>query len=183
MDTPVTTLERPVWAKRAFHFGHPSWMVGDFAERLRGTVHRLAPLLADLDDDALRMQLGGSWSILQNAGHLGDVEELWLQRVADLRAGRAAFAPAAAERFGRLAEAHQARSADDVVRHLRTRRAPFLAALESADARLLDAQAFHERLGVPLRLVDLAQFVAEHDDHHLLRIRALRRELGAAADP
>jgi hypothetical protein len=33
-----------------------------------------------------------------------------------------------------------------------------------------------------MRPVDCAQFVAEHDDHHLLRVRTLRRLLGSPAD-
>jgi hypothetical protein len=34
---------------------------------------------------------------------------------------------------------------------------------------------------VPMRLVDCAQFYAEHDDHHLIRIRRLRSMLGLDA--
>ena len=179
MDTPVAPLERPAWAQRTFCFGQPPWMAIDFAERLRGTVHRLAALLADLDTAALRARTGGAWSVLQNAGHLGDVEELWQQRVEDLRAGRDAFTPADAGHFRALAEAHQTRSVEDVLTYLTARRAPFVRALLTADERLRSADAHHERLGTRLRLVDMAQFAAEHDDHHLLRIRALRRELGA----
>jgi hypothetical protein len=41
--------------------------------------------------------------------------------------------------------------------------------------------AFHERLQVPMRLVDCAQFYAEHDDHHLIRIRRLRIMVGVDA--
>jgi|GEM_PF-4393916 len=33
--------------------------------------------------------------------------------------------------------------------------------------------ALHPRLKTPMRIVDLAYFVAEHDDHHLSRIREL----------
>jgi hypothetical protein len=33
--------------------------------------------------------------------------------------------------------------------------------------------ARHPRLGTPMRLIDLAYFVAEHDDHHLARLREL----------
>jgi len=33
--------------------------------------------------------------------------------------------------------------------------------------------ALHPRLGTPLRLIDHALFVAEHDDHHLARIGGL----------
>jgi uncharacterized damage-inducible protein DinB len=172
-EQPV--LVRPRWLERTFRFGHPHWMLADFAERLRGTVHRLEALLADLEPATLRTQDGGRWSILQNAGHLGDVEELWIQRVADLRAGRKVHTPADGDRFRRLAESHRSRTKQEVLRHFETRRAPFLAALAAADEPLQRADALHERLGVSMRLVDLAQFVAEHDDHHLLRIRELRR--------
>ena len=179
MSSADPALVRPKWSERVFRFGHPPWMAADFAERLRGTPERIAPLLAGLDERALREKVDGAWSILQNAGHLGDVEELWLARVEDLRAGRATFAPADPEHFRKLAEAHQARSPAEVVRYVRERREPFLAELARPDEHLQRAQAHHARLGVPMRLVDLAQFSAEHDDHHLLRIRELRRRLGA----
>jgi len=156
-------------------------MLADFAERLRGTVHRLVLLLRGVGETALRTKVDGSWSILQNAGHLGDVEELWVQRIDDLRAGRAAYTPADPERFRSLADAHQTRSAGDVVDYLATRRAPLLDALACADESLQRSEAFHERLRVPMRVVDLAQFVAEHDDNHLLRIRQLRHHLGLSA--
>ena len=169
---------RPAWSERRFQFGQPPWMLADLGERLRGTEHRLLPLLSDLDAAELRAQPDGAWSILQNAGHLGDVEELWQQRVADLRAGREVFAPADPAHFRGLAEAHQARSAAQVIEHLATRRAGLLAALEQADEALLRASAWHERLGTSMGLVDMALFAAEHDDHHLVRIRELRRRLG-----
>lgn|GEM_PF-5393098 len=38
--------------------------------------------------------------------------------------------------------------------------------------------ALHPRLGVPMRLIDLALFTVEHDDHHLAVISALRRRWG-----
>jgi hypothetical protein len=50
--------------------------------------------------------------------------------------------------------------------------------LSNATPGLQRATAFHQRLQVPMRLVDCAQFAAEHDDHHLLRIRALRAVYG-----
>jgi hypothetical protein len=42
---------------------------------------------------------------------------------------------------------------------------------------LLFARAIpHPRLKTPMRLVDHLYFVAEHDDHHLARIRELLSE-------
>lgn len=176
---PRDALRRPAWSERRFRFGHPSWMLADFAERLRGTPPRLGALLATVPAAILARQPDERWSILQNAGHLADVEELWVERIADLEAGRPVYAPARADHFRALALRHQTRSADEIVEEFRARRGRFVAALEAAAPRLQERSAFHERLGCDMRLVDCAQFAAEHDDHHLLRIRAIAAELGA----
>ena len=42
--------------------------------------------------------------------------------------------------------------------------------LAGADASALERTARHPRLGTPMRLIDIAFFTAEHDDHHLARI-------------
>ena len=47
--------------------------------------------------------------------------------------------------------------------------------LEGADASALERTARHPRLGTPMRLIDIAFFTAEHDDHHLARITELLR--------
>jgi uncharacterized damage-inducible protein DinB len=176
-DNPNSTA-RPRWADRTFRFGQPAWMIQDFAERLSGTVARLHAMLHDVPTDLAREEIDGTWSMLQNAGHLGDVEELWLERVNDLRAGRPVFAPARPERFGQLAVAHQTRAVDAVLHYVTRRRAPFLEILRTADTSLLNVTAYHERLDTQMNLVDMAQFAAEHDDYHLLRIRVLRARLG-----
>jgi len=70
-------LDRPLWSARKFSFVHPAWMVVDFAERLRGTPLRVEALLRSTPTERLHQRPNGTWSILQNAGHLADVEELW----------------------------------------------------------------------------------------------------------
>ncbi len=37
--------------------------------------------------------------------------------------------------------------------------------------------ALHPRLNQPMRVIDLAQFVAEHDDHHIQTINELINKL------
>lgn len=172
-------LVRPKWPLRRFLFVHPPWMLADFAERLRGTPDRLEALLRSVPDKILARQLAGTWSILQNAGHLSDVEELWAQRMQDLREGRPTFTPARPEHFQALALRHQTRTSGEILGELRERRGVFVEALLAADPELQRRSAHHERLGCTMRLVDCAQFAAEHDDHHLLRIRTLAREFGA----
>jgi uncharacterized damage-inducible protein DinB len=164
---------REPWSQRTFVFSNPPWMLADLTERLRGLHPRLLPLLRDLSLDDLRRQVDGSWSIAQNVGHLADVEDLWQERLDDLRRGRPVYSPADPARFRAAAQRHQGRSIDEILTELQQRRAILIDAFEHATPELRRASAYHERLRVPMRLVDCAQFYAEHDDHHLLRIRAL----------
>ncbi|HEX2723920.1 MAG TPA: DinB family protein, partial [Gemmatimonadaceae bacterium] len=172
-------FERPPWAERKFSFVHPPWMLADFIERLRGTVPRLEALVLDVNDEDAHRQVEGKWSIAQNIGHLSDVEELWHVRLEDLKKGKKTYTPAVAARFQELAKSHQALPINAIIRELQHRRSRLVDALASASPELQHASAFHERLQMPMRLVDCAQFYAEHDDHHLLRIRSLRSMLGA----
>ena len=177
----VSEFERPPWPQRKFSFGQPLWMLADFIERLRGVLPRLDALLVGLDDDRAHRQLEGKWSIAQNIGHLSDVEELWQERLDDLREGKTTYSPAVGARFQELAKRHQDRPVLDTMKELRGRRLRLIDALVQASPELQRAAAFHERLQVSMRLVDCAQFYAEHDDHHLIRIRRLRSMLGLDA--
>ena len=156
-------------------------MLADFIERLRGTVPRVEALVADMNDADAYRQVEGTWSIAQNIGHLSDVEELWQQRLDDLRKGRKTYSPAVPARFQELAKRHQASPVEEIISELKDRRVLLVDALATASPELQQASAFHERLQVPMRLVDCAQFYAEHDDHHLLRIRQLRSVLAGGA--
>ena len=175
-------FDRPPWAERKFTFGHPSWMLTDFIERLRGVLPRVEVLVIGLGDEPAHRQVDGKWSIAQNIGHLSDVEELWQERLEDLRAGRKTYSPAVGARFQELARRHQDRPVDEILMEFRRRRSHLIGALAGASPELQRAAAFHERLQVSMRLVDCAQFYAEHDDHHLIRIRRLRSMLGLDAD-
>ena len=62
-----------------------------------------------------------------------------------------------------------------ILRSFRTLRRTLVAELDTAEESLLERSAKHPRLGMPMRLIDLAFFVAEHDDHHLARITQLKR--------
>jgi hypothetical protein len=187
MDTVQRTVQvssefdRPPWAQRKFSFVHPPWILADFLERLRGVLPRLDALLVGVGDSRARLQFDGKWSIAQNIGHLSDVEELWWERLEDLKNRRNTYAPAVGSRFQELAKRHQERSVAETLGELRARRFRLVDALAQASPELQRSSAYHERLQVPMRLVDCAQFYAEHDDHHLIQIRRLRIMVGVAA--
>jgi hypothetical protein len=49
--------------------------------------------------------------------------------------------------------------------------------LERYDEGLIVRTSLHPRLEQPMRVIDHALFVAEHDDHHLATITSLLRTL------
>src|SRR5262245_41059656 len=167
-------FDRPPWAQRKFFFVHPPWMLADFVERLRGALPRIDALLVGVDDSRAQLQLDGKWSIAQKIGRLSDVEELWQERLEDLKKGRKSYTPAVGSHFQELAKRHQQRSVAETLEELKARRSYLVEAFLHASPELQLSSAFHERLQVPMRLVDCAQFYAEHDDHHLMRIRRVR---------
>ena len=173
--------DRPTWAQRKFSFVYPTWMLADLVERLRGVVPRLGVLLRGMNEVVAHEQLEGKWSVAQNVGHLSDVEELWQERLEELRQERKTYTPAVGARFQELANRHQQRPIEAIVAELEERRSRLVDALIHVPPGLREAFVFHERLQVPMRLVDCAQFYAEHDDHHLLRIRTMRSLLGGGA--
>jgi hypothetical protein len=68
---------------------------------------------------------------------------------------------------------HDQRPVEETVARFERARSALVACLQAAGNDVLERSARHPRLGTPMRLIDLAYFVAEHDDHHLVRIREL----------
>ncbi len=175
MSEPSTghAPERPPWFERVFTLDLPAWMLDDVVERLRGTPARLEERLRDASPALLTRRDGEHWSIQENAGHLLDLEELWLGRVDDF-AERRQWLRAADLTNRRTHEAgHNARALEEILAEFRAARARLVARLEALSAAERERTALHPRLGTPMRPVDHAFFVAEHDDHHLARITEL----------
>lgn len=177
-DSLTDPLRRPLWSEREFAFVHPPWRLADFVERLAGAPARLEERVRGLEPSLACEPLEGAWSIQQHAGHLSDLEELWRTRILDLRRGARVHTPADFAFLAERARRHQERGMAEVLAEFRAKRAELVSVLAAADPDLQQRSAFHERLGCAMRLVDVAQFAAEHDDHHLLRIARLRERLG-----
>ncbi len=169
-------LRKQPWFERTFPTGLPQAMLPVILERLRGTPARLEERLAGRSAAVLTRRLGETWSIQENAGHLLDLEPLWLQRADDLLNRRAVMTPADLQNRKTHEANHNAASLDVLLEGFRRARGTLLDRLEGAEASVLAHTAPHPRLRVPMNLVDHAFFVAEHDDYHLVRISELLRE-------
>jgi len=113
------------------------------------------------------------WTALEQAGHLADLEPLWLGRVEDLCNGLAELRAADLENRATWEADHNLRPLAEVVLEFRTRRVALIKRLESMTVDELLRSATHPRLLQPMTTVDLCFFVAEHDDHHLATLTAM----------
>src|SRR5262249_40428354 len=72
--------------ERQFNFELPLGMYPNVVERVRGTPARLEDLTRGMSREVLTRRDGDKWSIQEQAGHLLDLEELGMQRLADFEA-------------------------------------------------------------------------------------------------
>jgi hypothetical protein len=160
------------WFERRFVFDLPVELLPNVLERLRGTPARLEERLRGVSRDVLVAKPDGTWSAQENVGHLLDLEALWIARVEDFRMSREELSPADLGNERTHRADHNRRSIDDLLSAFRGERERLVAQFSSLGSAL-DHRARHPRLNVAMRPIDHAVFVAEHDDHHLVRIAAL----------
>jgi len=163
------------WADRKFEFTTPVEQFPDVLERLRGTPARVEEKVRGLSPAVLTRRDGEAWSIQEHLGHLVDLDELHLGRVDDFLAGASTLRPADPQNRKTHEADHNRRDVKHLAQDFRRERRQFVERLEGIEPPQLARTALHPRLGQPMRVVDMAWFVAEHDDHHLARMTALAR--------
>ena len=163
------------WFERKFAFDLPLGLFPNVLERLRGSPARVEERVRSVPPAVLTARFQDAWSIQENVGHLRDLEPLWIRRAEQLLEGEDKLAVADLTNRGTDEANHNAASLDDLLKGFRTLRLRLVSIMEEADASVLARTARHPRLGTPMRLIDIAFFAAEHDDHHLARITELLR--------
>ncbi len=163
------------WTDRRFTFDLPEELFPVVVERLRGLPARVEDKVRSLSPEVLTRRDGEAWSIQEHIGHLLDLDELHAGRLDDFLAG-ASVLRAADITNRRTHEAdYNRRPIADLLRALRRERESFVARLDAWDPGLISLTALHPRLQQPMRVIDMALFIAEHDDHHLARMTELAR--------
>jgi hypothetical protein len=171
-------VDRTEWIKRQFTFELPLGMYGNIVERVRGTPARLKDLTRGLLREVLTRRDGDKWSIQEQAGHLLDIGELEMKRLDEFEAGRDTLSAADMTNRQTHEADHNANSIENILSDFRKERMAFVARLDSYDEVFVARTALHPRLKTQIRVIDLAFFIAEHDDHHLARISELKRIRG-----
>ena len=168
-----------IWFKRKFEFDLPPELFPLVVERLRGTPARLEEKVADLSPDTLRNKEGNAWSIQETIGHLGDVEALWHGRIDDFHDRLEEFRPANITNSVTSKANHNEADVKSLLDAFRTEREKLVARFDEMTLEQVSWSAYHRRLDVNMRLIDLAEFIAEHDDHHLSKITDMIDKLKA----
>jgi hypothetical protein len=159
-----------IWFERKFEFSFPVELFPNLLARLRGTPARLDEIFHGRSAKLLVRKPDEKWSAQEHAGHLLDLESLWLTRVGDYMAGSEELA--VADLLNRKTDEanHNARPLKQILVEFRSAREGLLMEVGELDSSLFARSIPHPRLKTPMRLVDHLYFVAEHDDHHLARI-------------
>ncbi len=172
-------MKRTRWVERVFEFNLPVGVFPSVLERLRGTPARLEESVRALPARALTERVGEAWTIQEQVGHLLDLDELHEGRLEDYEQGLETLRTADLSNRKTYEADHNAARIEDLLAGFRAARAAFVRRLEALDEEGAARTALHPRLQKPMRVIDMALFVAEHDDHHLASITELKRLLAA----
>jgi uncharacterized damage-inducible protein DinB len=169
-------MKRTKWFDRVFP---PQQDVGIFPcimERLEGTAVRLTNKIEPIKEDSL-ISTNGKWSIKKEIGHLIDLEPLWLARTLQIIDNQKDLKTTDLANTKTHETNHDARDFTDLIQEFKQHRDKLMSVLRDVTEADLEKAAVHPRLGTPMKIIDLAYFVAEHDDHHLAQMTELINEL------
>ncbi|MEL6190686.1 MAG: DinB family protein [Bacteroidota bacterium] len=161
------------WFQRSFPPISDIGLLPSIMERLDGTAIRLSAKLKEVEESVLLAKLAEKWSIKEEVGHLWDLEPLWLARMRDILEGREDLTVADLSNLKTHEAGHNARDIHALIQDFQEERQKLVALLRMVTEADAHKAAKHPRLGTPMTIMDLAYFVAEHDDHHLARMTVL----------
>jgi hypothetical protein len=171
-NSPAAMKQPPIWFERKFEFTFPVEQYLNLCARLRGTPARLEEIVRSAAHDDLVRRPGenGKWSAQEHAGHLLDLEALWMARVADYFTEASQLSVADLSNRKTWDAEHNQRPSEEILSEFRKARFQLVSRVEKVDPASFARVLPHPRLKTPMRLVDHLYFVAEHDDHHLAYI-------------
>lgn len=165
------------WIERRFSFDFPIGMAPIIIERLRGAPARVEFYATGVPREILVARISEKWSLQEHVGHLIDLDQLHDQRIDDFLAGKLELRAADITNAKTSAAGHNGRDMRELIAEFRKCRTKFISRVEDLKESDFERISLHPRLKLPMRLVDMLYFVAEHDDHHLSAMRSNLKQL------
>lgn len=166
-------MKHTLWLDRKFDIINDSGLLPDIVERLDGTPLRVEAMIKNTPAEVLTYKPNGKWSIQEEIGHLSDLEPLWLKRVHELINKTPVLTAADMSNQKTHSANHNLQNLKDLVKEFKSQRNHLMEIIRKLSDEQIEHVALHPRLKSPMKIVDLAYFVAEHDDHHLANMRAI----------
>jgi uncharacterized damage-inducible protein DinB len=166
----------PIWFERKFDFSFPVGLFPNICARLRGTPARLEEILGSAAGKVVVEKPNRKWSAQEHAGHLLDLEPLWLARLEDYVNGSGQLTVTDLQNRKTDEANYNQWPLMEILAQFHIARSKLLKRAGAVDTARHSQSIPHPRLKVPMRLVDHLYFVAEHDDHHLAHIWELAGE-------
>ena len=155
------------WFDRKFDF---SFDVNEYAaiyKRLQQAPAMLESLLQNKADHLLSHQPEGKWSVKEHTGHLSVLEHLWRTRIRDILAKKPELTPTDLNNSATSEAGFNRFTIDELLQKFAAERKQTLLLLHSININDHSNTSLHPRMQQPMRIIDIAYFTAEHDDHHI----------------
>lgn len=163
-------MKRIKWKRREFNFEAIEHNKQDLLRRLLGTEGRIRKLLNRVPEVEMELQFEGAWSIKKNIGHLMLLDQLHKIRLDELRAGKNVLTSADKKNSDTDTTDFDSVKIGKLLTDLEKGRNDLVAAFSALSETELQQKAIHPRLDQQMGALDLAYFIAEHDDHHITTI-------------
>jgi uncharacterized damage-inducible protein DinB len=166
-------IHQTPWIERKFEFNFPVGLFPVIIERLRGTLPRIESIVNNKTEEVLNRKFDESWSVKEQIGHLYDLEDLWHGRIEDFLSGKQTLRTADMSNTKTHNADNNKKNIEELLHQFSSARNKLIEKVQHMDETTASITALHPRLQIPMRLIDALFFVAEHDDHHLAKIRSL----------
>ncbi len=158
------------WTTRSFNFDFPVGLFPVIISRLKGLYPRIVDLTQNCSEHILSLQINNKWSIKQQIGHLSDLEELHTARLIDFKNNATILSAWDGTNKKTFNADHNNKNIIKVLEEFKLVRDNFIDQLLTFSENELIKTSLHPRLQKQMRVVDMAFFVAEHDDHHIAKM-------------
>lgn len=160
-------MKRLPWIERKFEFNLPMGWLENVLVRLAGAPIRLAHYCREVDEAHAGIRVDGKWSIKEHLGHLGDLEVLHHGRMEDFELHRPTLRAADMQNRRTEAAQHNRFTTEELLQNFTIGREAMVSLFRELDSETQAFTSIHPRLQVSMKPVDMAFFIAEHDDHHI----------------
>lgn len=170
-------MTKTKWFDKKFQFELSQDDYYRILKKLGENPEKISQLVSSLQEEILVKKPNNRWSIKENLGHLIDLEELHDGRIDDFIEGKEKLRPADLNNRKTDEANHNSMDISNLVNQFKIVRENFIKRMKNLDEKILMRSSIHPRLEQPMRPIDMAQFILEHDEHHIETIKELLSEL------